>query len=57
MDGASSAKGSEAGVILEKEGDILVKLSIKFDFLVFNNQAKCKALIVGLQLTSNVNAT
>ena len=29
---ASSSRGSEAGVILEKESEIVLELSIKFDF-------------------------
>ena len=57
VDGASNAKGCGAGIILEKEGNIVVKLSIKFDFLVSNNQAKYEVLIVGLQLASDVSAT
>ena len=32
VDGTSSSKGSGVGVILEKEGEIIVELSIKFDF-------------------------
>ena len=38
------------GVILEKEGDIMIEISIKFDFPVSNNQAEYEALIIGLQL-------
>lgn len=48
VDGASNARGCGVGIILEKEGDIIVELSIKFDFLMSNNQAKYKALIAGL---------
>ena len=50
VDGASNTIGSRAGVILEKKkkGDIIVELSIKFDFPISNNQAKCDALIVWL---------
>ena len=57
VDGASSSKGSGTGVILEKEREIIVKLSIKFDFLVFNNQAKYEALIAELQLANDVSTT
>ena len=46
VDGASSAKECGASVILEKEGDIVVKLLIKFDFLVSNNQTEYKTLIM-----------
>ena len=37
VDGASSSKESGAIVILEKEGEIVVKLSIKFNFPISNN--------------------
>ena len=57
VDRASSAKGCGARVILEKKEDILVELSITFDFPISNNQAECKALIVGLQLATNVRVT
>lgn len=52
MDGASNPKGSEARVILEKKGEIVVELSIKFDFPVSNNQAKYETLIAGLRLAN-----
>ena len=55
--GASSTKGCGAGIILEKEGEIMVEMSIKFDFPVSNNQAEYEALIVGLQLASDVGIT
>ena len=32
MDGASSMKGCGARIILEREGDIMIEMSIKFDF-------------------------
>ena len=50
VDGALSTKGCGTRVILEREGDIMVEISIKFDFLVSNNQAEYEALIAGLQL-------
>ena len=57
VNGASSTNGCGAGVILEKEGDIMIEMSIKFNFSVSNNQAEYEALIAGLQLSSNVGAT
>ena len=57
VDGASSSKGSRAAVILEKEREIIVELSIKFDFPISNNQAEYEALIAGLQLTNDIGAT
>ena len=47
VDGASSSKGSVVGVIVEKEGQIIVEISIKFDFPISNNKAEYKALIAG----------
>ena len=57
VDGASGSKGSRAGVILEKEGEIVIELSIKFDFPFSNNQAKYEALIAGLKLASDVGVS
>ena len=57
VDKALSAKGCGVGVILEKEGDIIVELLIKFDFLVSNNRAEYEAFIVRLQLASDVEVT
>ena len=42
---------------MEKEGDIMVEMSIKFDLPVSNNQAEYEALIAGLQLAFDVKAT
>ena len=55
VDGASSTKGCGAIVILEKEGDIMVDLSIKFDFSISNNQTEYEPLIEGLQLTFDIS--
>ena len=39
VDSASSRKGCGVGFILERECDIMIEMSIQFDFLVSNNQA------------------
>ena len=57
VDGSSSIKGCRVGVILEREGDIMVAMSIRFDFLVSNNQAEYEVLIAGLQLASGIRVT
>ena len=57
MDGASSTKDYGAGIILERESDIMIEISFKFDYLVSNNQAKYEALIARLQLAINVGVT
>lgn len=54
VDGASSTKDSRVGVKLRMEGQIVTELSVKFKFLVSNNQAEYKALIVGLQLATDI---
>ena len=54
---SSSTKESGAREILEKEGEVVVKLSIKFDFPVSDNQADYKALIARLRLTIDMGAT
>ena len=57
VDGASSTKGCGAGVILERKGDVIIEMSIKFDLPVSNNQDEYEALIAGLQLAFDVGAT
>ena len=56
VDGASSTKGCGAGIILEREGD-MIEMSVKFDFSVSNKQAEYEALITRLQLAINVGVT
>ena len=56
VDGISSSKGSGVGIILEKEGEIIVKLSIKFAFPVSNKQAEYEPLIAGLNLANDIGA-
>ena len=54
VDGASNSKRSGAGAILEKEGEIIIELSIKFDFLISNNQVEYEALIASLKLARDI---
>lgn len=54
VDGTSSSKGSGVGVILKKEGQVIVELSIKFDFPTSNNQAEYEALIAGVNLANDI---
>lgn len=54
LDGASSAKGSGANIILEKEDQVLVVILVRFEFPVSNNQAEYEALIVGLLLAKDI---
>ena len=54
VDEASSFKGSRAGVIWEKEREIIIELFIKFNFLILNNQTEYEALIARLRLANDV---
>ena len=42
---------------MEKEREIVAKLSIKFNFAISNNQTEYEAFIVGLKLANDVSAT
>ncbi|XP_072054965.1 uncharacterized protein [Arachis hypogaea] len=57
VDGASNQMFGEAGIILESPTRMVYEQSIKFEFLVSNNQAKYEALIGGLLLAEEVGAT
>lgn len=39
IDGASNVKGSDAGIVLEGPGNILIGHELKFEFASNNNQA------------------
>ena len=57
VNGFSSTKGCGARIIPEREGDIMVEMSIRFDFPISNNQAEYEVLIAGLQLSSDIRVT
>nr|KYP55540.1 hypothetical protein KK1_001752 [Cajanus cajan] len=50
VDGLSNIKGSGAGIILEGPNEMMLELTIKFDFQGTNNQAEYEALLAGLRL-------
>ena len=47
MDGASSALGAEAGIVVIITEGIKLEHSFKLGFKAFNNEAEYKALLVG----------
>jgi len=49
-------KGSEAGIILEGPGDILIEQPLRFEFKASNNQAEYEALIAGMNLAAEMGA-
>ena len=50
VDGASSKKGSGAGIVLEGPDNFQVEMTLRFEFRTSNNQAEYEALIAGLLL-------
>ncbi|MCI27217.1 hypothetical protein A2U01_0048415 [Trifolium medium] len=56
VDGASSSTGAGAGIILENENGILIKVSLALSFKISNNQAEYEAFLVGLRLAEDVAA-
>nr|XP_025703596.1 uncharacterized protein LOC112805422 [Arachis hypogaea] len=57
VDGASHQTSGGAGIILESPAGVIYEQSIRFEFLVSNNQAEYEALIGGLALATEVGAT
>ena len=56
VDGASSALGAEAGIVVIITEGIKLEHSFKLGFKAFNNEAEYKALLVGLRVVSNLGA-
>ena len=49
MDGASSAMGAEAKILIITPEGIRLEHSFRLGFRAFNNEAKYEALLVGLR--------
>jgi len=56
VDGSSNSLGTDAGIVLEGPGGILVEQSLHFNFKTSNNQAEYEAIIAGLNLARDVDA-
>ncbi|XP_025665117.1 uncharacterized protein [Arachis hypogaea] len=57
VDGASNQTFGGAGIILESPAGVIYEQSVKFEFLISNNQAEYEALLGGLILAGEVGAT
>nr|XP_025628119.1 uncharacterized protein LOC112721264 [Arachis hypogaea] len=57
MDGASNQTSGGAGIILESPAGVIYEQSVKFEFPISNNQAEYEALLGGLVLAREVEAT
>ena len=56
VDGASSAKGAEAGIVIITPEGILLEHSFRLGFNASNNEAEYKALLAGLRAVSRLEA-
>ena len=56
MDGASSALGAEAGIVVIITEGIKLEHSFKLGFKASNNEAEYEALLAGLRVVSNLSA-
>ena len=54
VDGSSNPKGVDAGIVLERPNDILIKKSLHFAFKTSNNQVEYEAILAGLSLACEV---
>ena len=56
VDGASSALGAEAGIVVIITEGIKLEHSFKLGFKASNNEAEYKVLLAGLRVVSNLSA-
>ena len=56
MDGASSAMGAGAGIVIITLEGIRVKHSFRLGFKAFNNEAEYEALLAGLRVVFDLGA-
>ena len=56
MDGASSAMGAGAGIVIITSKGIRLEHSFRLGFKASNNEAKYEALIAGLKTTFDLGA-
>ncbi|XP_073107196.1 uncharacterized protein [Elaeis guineensis] len=54
IDGASNAQGGGTGLILTNSKGVVTEYALQFDFKVFNNQAKYRALLAGLRIANEL---
>ena len=54
MDGSSSPRGSEAGLILSSLEGTVAEYTLHFEFSVINNEVKYEILIVGLRIAKKL---
>ena len=56
MDGASSAMGASAGIVIVTLEGIQLEHSFRFEFKASNNEAEYKTLLVGLKIVLGMGA-
>lgn len=57
MDDTFNVKGSGAGIVLVRLGDIIIEHALKFEFTANNNQAEYEVFITGMVLDLEMRAT
>lgn len=56
MDGSANETRSGIGIVLESPNGLVTENTISFEFKASNNVAKCKTVIVGIDLARTANA-
>ncbi|KAL0362092.1 UNVERIFIED_CONTAM: hypothetical protein Scaly_1164400 [Sesamum calycinum] len=56
VDGSSSAQGSGAGIVITSPQGEDMEFEIKFNFEASNNEAECKALVLGMRMAQDAGA-
>lgn len=54
LDGSSNLEGLRMGVVIISPEGIIIEHGLHFEFLVTNNKAEYEALIVGLNITKEI---
>ena len=54
VDGVANQKGSRVGLVLVSPEKIIIKKSLKLDFLATNNEAEYEALLIGIAMVQRM---
>ena len=54
VDGVANQKGSRVGLVLVSPEKITIEKSLRLDFSAINNEAKYKALLMGLAMVQRI---
>ena len=54
VDGVANQRGSRVGLVLVSPKKIIIKKSLKLDFLATNNEAEYEALLIGIAMVQRM---